>query len=66
MSEAAPDLGWRGLFARGMAVGRDHIASTVYTIVFAYASAALPLLLLFQIAAQPFGTVVTGSAVGRS
>ena len=27
---------------RGMAVGRDHIASTVYTIVFAYAGAALP------------------------
>jgi hypothetical protein len=48
-----------------MAVGRDHIASTVYTIVFAYAGAALPLLLLFQVAGQPFGTVITGSAVGE-
>jgi uncharacterized membrane protein len=65
LSEAAPNLGWRTLFTRGMAVGRDHIASTVYTIVFAYAGAALPLLLLFQIAAQPFGTVITGSAVGE-
>ncbi|MGZ4567465.1 MAG: YibE/F family protein [Blastococcus sp.] len=65
MSEAATHLGWRALFARGMAVGRDHIASTVYTIVFAYAGAALPLLLLFQIAGQPFGTVMTGSAVGE-
>lgn len=65
MSEAAPNLGWRALFTRGMAVGRDHIASTVYTIVFAYAGAALPLLLLFEIAGQPFGTVITGSAVGE-
>ena len=65
MSEAAPGLGWRALFTRGMGVGRDHIASTVYTIVFAYAGAALPLLLLFQIAGQPFGTVITGSAVGE-
>jgi uncharacterized membrane protein len=65
LSEAAPGLGRRALFTRGMAVGRDHIASTVYTIVFAYAGAALPLLLLFQIAAQPFGTVITGSAVGE-
>jgi uncharacterized membrane protein len=65
MSEAAPHLGWRALFTRGMAVGRDHIASTVYTIVFAYAGAALPLLLLFQIARQPFATIITGSAVGE-
>ena len=65
MSEAAPMLGWRALFVRGMAVGRDHIASTVYTIVFAYAGAALPLLLLFEIADRPFGTVITGSAVGE-
>jgi uncharacterized membrane protein len=65
MSEAVPDLRGRALFARGMAVGRDHIASTVYTIVFAYAGAALPLLLLFQISGQPFGTVITGSAVGE-
>ena len=65
LSEAAPQLGRRALFTRGMAVGRDHIASTVYTIVFAYAGAALPLLLAFQIAGQPFGTVVTGSAVGE-
>lgn len=34
-----------------MRVGRDHIASTVYTLVLAYAGGgALPLLLLFSVA----------------
>jgi uncharacterized membrane protein len=33
-----------------MRVGRDHIASTVYTLVLAYAGSALPLLLLFSVA----------------
>ena len=34
------------LFSSGMRIGRDHIASTIYTIVFAYAGAALSVLLL--------------------
>jgi uncharacterized membrane protein len=65
LHEVAPDTGWRQLFRRGMAIGRDHIASTVYTIVFAYAGAALPLLLLFEIYQRPFWTVLTGSEVGE-
>ena len=65
LHEAAPDSGRRQLFRRGMAIGRDHIASTVYTIVFAYAGAALPLLLLFEIYQRPFWTVLTGSEVGE-
>jgi hypothetical protein len=48
-----------------MAIGRDHIASTIYTIVFAYAGAALPLLLLFEIYQRPFWTVLTGMQVGE-
>jgi len=32
-----------------MRIGRDHIASTVYTIVFAYVGATLPLVLLVSI-----------------
>ena len=32
-----------------MRIGRDHIASTVYTIVFAYLGASLPLVLLLSI-----------------
>lgn len=65
MSEASPHIGPGALFARGMAIGRDHIASTVYTIVFAYAGAALPLLLLFNLSGRPFGSLITGSAVSE-
>lgn len=35
------------LYARGLSVGREHIASLVNTLVLAYAGASLPLMLLF-------------------
>ena len=38
----------RTIFLGAMRVGRDHIASTVYTLVLAYAGSSLPLLLLFR------------------
>lgn len=63
--EVSPEMSWRELYARGMAVGRDHIASTVYTIVFAYAGAALPLLLLFELSPQPLWTTVTSSGLAE-
>jgi uncharacterized membrane protein len=50
---AAPDMGRRDLFHSGMRIGRDHIASTIYTIVFAYAGAALPVLLLLFLYDRP-------------
>lgn len=37
------------LFSSGMRIGRDHIASTIYTIAFAYAGTALTLLLVLQL-----------------
>ena len=43
---AAPDASRRKIFAHAMRIGRDHIASTVYTIAFAYVGTALSLLLL--------------------
>ncbi len=54
----------RGIFAAAMRVGRDHIASTVYTLVLAYAGGALPLLLLFSVAGRSIRDVLTGDAVG--
>lgn len=42
---ANPGLDRRRLLAGGMRIGRDHIASTVYTLAFAYAGTALPLIL---------------------
>jgi uncharacterized membrane protein len=65
LHEVEPDMTWRELYRRGMAVGRDHIASTVYTIVFAYAGAALPLLLLFELYSQPISVVLASSAVAE-
>ena len=53
-----------GTFRAAMRVGRDHIASTVYTLVFAYAGSALPLLLLFSVAKQPIGSLLTTDIVG--
>ncbi|WP_250444209.1 YibE/F family protein [Actinotalea sp. C106] len=50
---ADPTASRRELFAGGMRIGRDHIASTVYTIAFAYAGAALPILLLLQVYQMP-------------
>jgi uncharacterized membrane protein len=65
LREVSPDITWRELYTRGMSVGRDHIASTVYTIVFAYAGAALPLLLLFEVYPTPIWTLVTSSALAE-
>ncbi len=42
---AAPSMTRARLFTSAMRIGRDHIASTIYTIVFAYAGTALTLLL---------------------
>jgi uncharacterized membrane protein len=65
LNEVSPELTWRELYRRGMAVGRDHIASTVYTIVFAYAGAALPLLLLFELYPRPFTVSLFSSSVAE-
>ena len=62
---ADPTAGARALYQRAMAIGRDHIASTVDTLVLAYAGASLPLLLLFTLASRPIGDVVTGGLVAE-
>lgn len=61
----APELGFRKLFVSGMRVGRDHLASTVYTIAFAYAGAALPTLILIDLYHRPLGQVLTGGAIAE-
>ncbi|EME16447.1 YibE/F family protein [Rhodococcus triatomae] len=58
-----PHAGRRSVFTSAMRVGRDHIASTVYTLVLAYAGGALPLLLLFSVAGRSITDVLTGDAV---
>ena len=44
------------IFARAMRVGTDHISALINTLFLAYAGAALPLLILFSIQAEPFLT----------
>lgn len=61
LGAARPDLGPWQLFRRGMRIGRDHIASTVYTIAFAYVGASLPLIMLIAVYDSPVSTAVTSS-----
>ena len=56
---AGPGLTRRELFTSGMRIGRDHIASTIYTIVFAYAGASLSLLLLLSLYQQPLHVLLS-------
>jgi uncharacterized membrane protein len=53
----------RAIFLGAIRVGRDHIASTVYTLVLAYAGTALPLLLLFSVANRSLGDVLMSESV---
>lgn len=62
---ARPDLEWRQLFTRGMRIGRDHIASTVYTIAFVYVGAALPTLMLVSLYGTTLGITLTTSDIAE-
>ena len=53
LRSASPDMPRTQLFTSAMRIGRDHIASTIYTIVFAYAGAALTVLLLLFVYDRP-------------
>ncbi len=63
LRSAAPGLSARELYRRAVAVGRDHVAASVNTLVLAYAGASLPLLLLFAQGGQPLGRLVTSEVV---
>ena len=59
----APGATRRELYSRAMRIGRDHIASTVYTIAFAYVGAALPLLLVLSLTDAPLDLQLTTGEV---
>jgi uncharacterized membrane protein len=56
---ANPAYRARDLYRAALRIGRDHIASTVNTLVLAYAGASLPLLILFTLSDRALGDVVT-------
>jgi uncharacterized membrane protein len=58
-----PHLSARELYRAGIRIGRDHIASTVNTLVLAYAAAALPLLLIFTQSGLAFGDVLVTETI---
>lgn len=56
LAETDPEGG--NIFRRAMRIGRDHIASSVYTLVFATAGASLSVLLLISIYNRPLLQVI--------
>jgi uncharacterized membrane protein len=60
LRRANPSLSARRLYHEANHVGRDHVASAVNTLVFAYAGASLPLLLFIAQGDQPIGRLLTG------
>ncbi|MHA7305087.1 YibE/F family protein [Arthrobacter sp. TMN-49] len=63
--ELAPHTSTRELFTSAMRIGRDHIASTVYTIAFAYAGGALPVLLMVSLYDQPLLNALTSAELAE-
>lgn len=62
---ANPAFGFSRLYGAGLRIGRDHIASTVNTLVMAYAGASLPLLVLFTLSSRRLSDVLTSEIVAQ-
>lgn len=63
LHRADPVMGPLALYRAGIRIGRDHVASTVNTLVLAYAGASMPLLVLFTVTSQPLASVANGELV---
>lgn len=53
------------LFASGLTIGREHIASLVNTLVLAYAGASLPLMLLFTLDPRPWWVLLNSQFIAE-
>lgn len=63
LRRADPAMDRVRLYREAMRVGKDHVASTVNTLVLAYAGATLPLVLLFSQGARSTGRIITSEIV---
>ena len=63
VAAANKELDQHHLFAAGLRVGRDHVASSVNTLLLAYAGAAMPLMLLFGLSGQRLGVVANSEVI---
>lgn len=59
----SPDISRGALVSSGIRVGREHIASTVNTLLLAYVGAAMPLLLILQLSNQPLQMVANSELI---
>jgi len=62
---ADPMASGRSIFGSAMRIGRDHIASSIYTLVFAYAGSAMTVMLLITAYQPGFGQVATTEQVAQ-
>ena len=65
LRRANPELDTRALYSSALRIGRDHISSAVNTLALAYTGAALPVLLIFAVSGQGFGTMVTTQDIAQ-
>lgn len=65
LRSARPDISRWELFSRAMRIGRDHIASTVYTIAFAYVGAALPTIMIVSLYDTTVGATLTSADIAE-
>jgi uncharacterized membrane protein len=63
LRRANPGLPPRLVYREATKAGRDHMASTVNTLILAYAGASLPLLLLFTQGGPSLGRLVAGDLI---
>ncbi len=60
-----PTVPRRRVFLRAMRIGRDHIASTVYTLAFAYVGTALPMLMIASIYDRSPTQLITSASIAE-
>ena len=65
LHDTDPTLRVRPLYARAMRVGRDHIASTINTLVLAYAGASLALLIVFSTGGLPVREIINSEVLAE-
>ena len=63
LARSDPSASRGTLAGRAMGIGRSHIAATMNTLVLAYVAAALPLLLLFTVSAQPVAALASTEVI---
>jgi len=66
LTKANPSMTFAELYAAGMSIGREHIASLINTLALAYVGASLPLMLLFrQDGNLPMWVVLNGEFIAQ-